>query len=83
VSARGGKASALVAAGTDAGGPGDRGLKSRHRLVWRAATLARRSRPIAVAGLATAVTLLVLRRPAAAAVHPTAAATGEAAPSPW
>jgi hypothetical protein len=65
VSVRGGKASALVAAGTDAGGPGDRGpglapLVGVFALCGVLLTLARRSRPIAVAGLAAAVTLLVL-----------------------
>jgi hypothetical protein len=65
VSVRGGKASALVAAGTDAGGPGDRGpglapLVGVFALCGVLLTLARRSRPIAVAGLATAVTLLVV-----------------------
>ena len=62
---RRGKASALLAAGTDAGGPGDRGpglapLVAVSALCGVLLALARRSRPIAFAGLATAVTLLVL-----------------------
>ena len=64
VSVRGGRASALLAAGTDAGGPGDRPglapLVGAFALCAVLLMLARRSRPIAGAGLATAVTLLVL-----------------------
>ena len=61
----GGKASAVLAAGTDAGGPVDRGpglapLAGAFALCAVLLTIARRSRPIAVAGLATTVTLLVL-----------------------
>jgi hypothetical protein len=66
---RAGKASALLAVGTDAGGPGARGAEVSPSpavfvmlLALGAAllTFARRSRPIAVAGLGTAVALLVM-----------------------